>query len=206
MDFYDEILVNIQFCKMNLLTIMIPTLESRVDKLTKLIIELNNKKELLDNGDQIFIDVLSNYQSASIGFRRNILLQRANSKYVCFFDDDDMPTEFYLKRIVEGMVQDYDCCSMKGIYTVNGQNPEVFEHSLKYSSWRTNEGVEYPNVKYERTPNHLNCIKTEIAKQFTFKNVSHGEDNDWSDDINNSKKIKTEFYIEEPIYKYLKII
>ena len=187
---------------MTLLTIMIPTLDERIGKLSVLIKEL--KEQMVET--DITLDILLDYQQASIGFRRNLLLQRAESKYVCFFDDDDLPTPDYIKKISEGMLADYDCCSLKGIYTVNGQNPEIFEHSIKYSSWKTNDGVNYPDVKYERQPNHLNCIKTEIAKQFLFKDISHGEDNIWSDMIFESKKIQSEFYICEPIYQYLKII
>lgn len=205
---------------MSLLTIMIPTINDRVEKLLTLTTELYNQiigLSLIDfswslyypNKDyinQFKIDILTEYQDASIGFRRNVLLQRAESKYVCFFDDDDMPTESYLSNLCIGMLADKDCCSLKGIYTINGQNPEIFEHSIKYNSWKTNEGVLYPNVKYERPPNHLNCIKSEIAKQFKFKDLSHGEDSDWSNMIHQSGLIKTEHYIDTPIYQYLKIV
>jgi hypothetical protein len=188
----------------SLITIMIPTIDSRTYKLNRLLDEL--KRQSCYQIYNINLDVLLDYQDRSIGFRRNVLLQRANSEYVCFFDDDDMPTEFYIKELLIGTaVKKLDCCSLKGIYTVNGQNPEIFEHSIKYNSWKTNEGVTYPNVKYERPPNHLNCIKTEIAKKFLFNDKSHGEDCDWSNDIANSGLIKTEYYITEPIYQYLKI-
>ena len=193
---------------MNLLTIMIPSLDSRADKLNRLINELTLQNNTVNQNEvgNIIIDVYLEFQHASIGYRRNTLLGRANSKYVCFFDDDDMPTEHYINKMVAGMLQDVDCCSLKGIYTVNGQNPEIFEHSIKYNIWKTNEGTQYPNVKYERPPNHLNCIKSDIAKQFKFRDISHGEDNDWSDVLRDSKKIQTEYYIEQPIYQYLKTI
>jgi hypothetical protein len=186
---------------MKLLTILIPTINTRAGLLIRLLSELNN--QITDSS--IIIDVLMDYQDASIGFRRNILLNRAESKYICFFDDDDMPTQYYIESIMQGMINGYDCCSLKGIYTVNGSNPEIFEHSLKYSSWKTNENAVYPDVKYERPPNHLNCIKADIAKKFLFKDISHGEDNAWSDMIQESGLIKSEYYINKPIYNYLKI-
>lgn len=189
---------------MSLITIMIPTLDNRVDLLNRLINELNY--QIGDKIEQIKISVLKEHQHLSIGHRRNILLNNADTKYVCFFDDDDMPTPIFINSIYSGALLDTDCCSLKGIYTVNGQNPEVFEHSIKYNAWKTNEGVIYPEIKYERPPNHLNCIKTEIAKQLLFKEISHGEDNDWSNRLHESGKIKTEYYISEPIYNYLKII
>jgi glycosyltransferase involved in cell wall biosynthesis len=184
---------------------MIPTLDSRLEKLYRLMSELNKQISHNELIERIKLDVLLDYQNATIGFRRNILLQRADTEYVCFFDDDDMPTDTYISSLKKGMLESNDCCSLKGIYTVNGNNPEIFEHSIKYSSWKTNEGGAYPEIKYERPPNHLNCIKTEIAKHFLFKDISHGEDNDWSDKVFESGKIKSEYYIQDPIYQYLKI-
>jgi hypothetical protein len=187
---------------MSLLTILIPTISSRVDLLNMLVSEL--EKQINTVGLPIKIDILHDYQNISIGGRRNILLNRCESEYVCFFDDDDLPTDSYIENLAIGMLLNYDCCSLKGIYTVNGLNAEIFEHSLKYTKWSTNNNSIYPNVKYERPPNHLNCIKSVIAKQFFFEEINHGEDKIWSDNIQSSGMIKTEYYINEPIYKYLK--
>lgn len=191
---------------MSLIEIMIPTIDSRGILLNGLIYELHKQIENENANNDISISILTEHQNLSVGERRNILLQNAKSKYVCFFDDDDMPTDFYIKRIYEGAKSGADCCSLKGIYTVNGQNPEIFEHSINYKEWKTVENTLYPNVKYERPPNHLNCIKSEIAKSIHYNHINFGEDKIWSDAVFNTGLIKTEFPINEIIYQYLKII
>jgi glycosyltransferase involved in cell wall biosynthesis len=181
---------------------MIPTLDARRDLLNRLFQELNNQ---IQNRAGIKISILNDFQELSIGRRRNILLENTDSQYVCFFDDDDLPTPYYIEGIYNAALSGCDCASLKGIYTENGANPEIFEHSIKYKEWKTNYGVPYPNIKYERTPNHLNLIKRELAVQVRFEEISFSEDKIWSDKINELGLIKTEYYIEQPIYNYLKI-
>lgn len=136
----------------------------------------------------------------SIGFKRNELMRISKGKYVAFIDDDDRISDNYFNFIIPGMESGADCCSLKGIITEDGQNPLVFEHSIKYKEYKTNhEGMP---VRYERFPNHLNCIKSSIAKQFKFPEKNHGEDTDWATQIFKSGLIKTEHYIEEILYYY----
>lgn len=132
------------------------------------------------------------------GEKRNDLLQRASGKYVSYHDDDDWPEPHYIKLLMKAAESDCDCASLKGIITWDGINPEIFEHSLKYKEWRTTQN----EVKYERFPNHLNMIRSEIAKQFFFPHKDHGEDFDWSTLVHQSGALKTEFYIPEVIYNY----
>lgn len=186
---------------MSLLTILIPTLDSRNNLLNILLEEIQLQ---IKDKEGVKIQVLYDHQDLSVGKRRNILLENSDSKYVCFFDDDDMPTKDYIDEIYKAAISSCDCASLKGIYTENGLNPEIFEHSIKYDVWKTNYGVIYPNIKYERTPNHLNLIKRDLAIQVKFEEINFSEDKIWSDKIHKLGLIKTEYYIEKPIYKYLK--
>lgn len=135
-----------------------------------------------------------------IGTKRNHLLNKANGKYIAFIDDDDRISDNYFKLLFEGIEKGVDCCSLKGIITENGSNPLVFEHSIKYKEYKTNEDSN--PIRYERYPNHLNVIKASIAKQFKFPEVNHGEDTDWATQIFNSGLIRTEHYIDDVIYYY----
>lgn len=146
----------------------------------------------------------------SIGYKRNKLLEYSRGDYVAFIDDDDRIGENYFKRLLEGIEHDVDCCSLRGVITENGVNPLIFEHSLKYKEYKTNEhkkNTPIPiqiseSVVYERYPNHLNCIRSSIAKQFTFPDKNHGEDTDWATKIFNSGLLQMEHYIDEVIYFY----
>lgn len=136
----------------------------------------------------------------SIGEKRNRLLQKADGKYVCFIDDDDFVSDNYLPFIFEGINKGVDCCSLLGEITEDGKNPLLFEHSIKYKEYKTNT-PDKP-IRYERYPNHLNAIRSSIAKQFRFPEKNHGEDTSWAAQIHKSGLIKTEHYIPEIIYYY----
>lgn len=148
----------------------------------------------------------------SIGHKRNELLRLANGEYSAFIDDDDRISDNYFKLLFEGIEKGVDCCSLKGVITEDGKRPFIFEHSLKYKEYKTNEEVvmdldmigwnQHNKVKYERYPNHLNCIKSSIAKQFKFPEKNHGEDTDWATQIFKAGVLKSEHYINEFLYYY----
>jgi glycosyltransferase involved in cell wall biosynthesis len=190
------------------LSILVPTINKRLELLKSLL----NEFEKQIGGDLIiskteklrvmtFNDVeilIYSGDSETIGNKRNYLMQSAKGEYLCFFDDDDMPSEDYIKELLKGIESVADCISLRGIMTTNGSNPEVFEHSLKYKSWRTTKN----EIKYERYPNHLNCIKSNIAKQIKFPEINHGEDYDWSKKLHESGLLKSEYYTDKVLYHY----
>jgi hypothetical protein len=138
----------------------------------------------------------------TIGRKRNDLVARANAKYYCFADDDDLVSHNYIDLLMEGVHKDVDCCSLKGIITEDGKNPLIFEHSIKYHAYRTNEHSTEGQVRYERYPNHLNVVRTEIGKQFKFPEKNFGEDTDYATQLYKSQLVKTEHYISQIIYRY----
>lgn len=184
--------------KKHKLAILVPTISERGEMFEELKNELNdqiNKSGL----NAIVLHVIDNGQHP-IGKKRNELLGLGVrlADYVCFFDDDDWPSQNYISSLMFGINNNYDCCSLRGVMLTDGDNPELFEHSLRYTEWITTNNF----IKYERYPNHLNCIKSEIASQFKFKEISHGEDRVWSTEINNSGLLKREYYIPGVIYVY----
>lgn len=137
----------------------------------------------------------------TIGRKRNWLLDVADGDYVAHVDDDDRIGPNYLRLVMEGIERGVDCCSLVGEITEDGNNPLIFEHSIKYKEYRTNPDPT-TRVRYERFPNHLNTIKSSIAKKFRFPEKNHGEDTDFATKIFNSGIIKTEHEIQETIYLY----
>lgn len=188
---------------MTKLSILIPSLHSRAHLLKELRTIIHNQmvaNSLTENEVEVLVDV--DYGELSIGEKRNKLQQAAKGEYSCFIDDDDTVSAFYLKSIFEGIEKGVDCCSLRGVITWDGDNPEIFEHSIRYDSYKTNESATADEIKYERYPLHINVIKTSIAKQFKFPETSHGEDSDWSGQVFKSGLIKTEHYIDKVIYHY----
>lgn len=178
------------------LSLLIPTIKRHETLLAELMQELNKQIEPYEGQVEILID---DHETDSTGLKRNRLLKKAKGKYLAFFDADDKPSENYINWLMEGIEKDVDCCSLKGIITYDGVNPEIFEHSIKYSEWKSTNN----EIKHERYPNHLNCIKSSIAKKFKFPDQSWAEDKAWSDLVHQSGLIKTEHYIEGVLYHYL---
>jgi glycosyltransferase involved in cell wall biosynthesis len=181
------------------LSILILTIPGRHRTLDKLLSQLN--KQFTDNKLIPFEDYEILIQSdveKTIGEKRNDLLNRARGEYIAFIDDDDMISDYYIKSFIEGYDYSPDCYSLRGIITWDGQNPELFEHSIRYSAWATTEN----QIKYERFPNHLNFIKSSIAKQFSFQTINHGEDRDWSYQLHEAQALKKEYFIDKIIYNY----
>jgi hypothetical protein len=57
-------------------------------------------------------------------------------------------------------------------------------------------------VQY-RTLNHLNPVRTNIARKIKFSEKNIGEDMDYCDKLYQSKLISNEYYFEEIMYHYL---
>lgn len=187
-----------------LLSILICTVPERADMLRRLVDWLRWQMRQYPRQVEICVD---DRVGVSVGEKRQTLLERAIGKYIAFVDDDDWVASDYVSRILAAYVKyEYayrierpggpDCVSLVGEMTTDGGSSERFEHSLKYSKWETIDGV------HQRSPNHLNMVKRELALKvgFTAKNV--GEDHDYS--MRLRPLLETEVSSgEAPLYFYL---
>lgn len=180
--------------------ILIPWHEPYKRKFEVLSFELNRQITNLNLSDKVkVLDREDEY--GNIGKNRNALLDMCTREYLSFVDADDMISCDYIKDNYEAIKLNPDCVSLRGVITWDGSNPELFEHSIKYKAYVTTTNP----IKYERMPNHLNAIKSSIAKQFKFPEINHGEDTDWATQIHNSGLLKKEVYIDKVLYHYLYI-
>lgn len=179
------------------LSILIPTIPSRRDLFTQLMIMFYSQIGFLRAWADVEI-IFDDEVEPTIGHKRNSLLSRAKGKYVCFFDDDDEPSSDYLQKILKAVESNPDCCSLMGVITWDDGRPEIFEHSIKYTEYKTTSNV----VKYERYPNHLNVIRRNIANRFIFPEINHGEDTSWATHLFNFGILNRESEIEGIIYHY----
>lgn len=178
------------------LSILIPTLSSRTEQCLTLVDSLLDQIE--KSNYPVEVVTLYDEGQKSIGTKRNELIQMSKGEYICFVDDDDRIASNYIELIMDGIAHDVDCCSLRGVITWNGMDAAIFEHSIKYKAYIETEN----SIKYERFPNHLNCIRKSIANQFHFPDISFSEDTDWATQIFKSGLIKTEHYIDAVIYHY----
>ena len=171
------------------LSILIVTLKSRENLFL-------NLKRILKNQITPEVEVLvsCDEKELSIGTKRNNLLHNAAGDYICYVDDDDLVSPFYVSKILKAIEKTPDCVGIRGVITLKRIGPRIFEHSVQIKSW-----FEKDNIYY-RCPNHLNPIKKEIAQSVGFPDLSNQEDRVFSFGLQD--KLKTEILIEEPIYYY----
>ncbi len=182
----------------NILSLLICSLTERKVLLDELLACLS--PQLVD-GVQILIN--SDNGRKSVGRKRNELIKGATGKYIAFIDDDDIVSDDYVSLILNAVK---DNCDVVGIHLLMTRNGKIETecrtyHSLKYKSWWDEGDPDRLGKKrYFRNPNHLNPVKRKFAFVTGFPEVDSGEDHDYSKRL--LPLLKTEVYIEKPIYHY----
>lgn len=171
------------------LSILICTLESRTEKFLRLqsVLKSQTVKKPVE------IISLCDHGELTIGAKRQKLLESTTSEYVAFIDDDDLVPNDYVDKILHGLKNNPDCLNLNGvIFLSTGEC--YFKHSLEYKEWYDNNNVYY------RMPNHLNTIKRDLALRVGYKNLSRGEDYDFSQRL--LPLLKTENVVPGILYYY----
>jgi hypothetical protein len=181
------------------LSILIPSLRHRSDRLRQLLAAINDQINALPCPWSVELWVDVDDGRALVGTKRNRLLDRANGAFVVFVDDDDLVAPDYVARILGAIdgTPHCDCVSLRGVITTNGQNPRDFHHSIGYSAWGEVDG------RYVRTPNHLNAIRAAHARAARFPDAQCGEDSEFSNRLRALGLLKVEADSgPEPLYFY----
>jgi len=172
-----------------ILSILICTLEERkTEFLTRVLSIL--QPQIIDRDVEIVIS--TDNGEIPIGTKRNLALDSANGKYVCFIDDDDIVSDGYVDLVLLKSKEDSDVIVFNGIVTTNGWDIRLAKQGMEY------EYGEIDNVYY-RLPNHLAIHKKETINE-RFMDVRTGEDDEWAQ--RRLKEIKTQSRIDGIIYHY----
>lgn len=183
---------------MKILNILIATIKDREKEFKLLKKEFD--RQILENKlkDKVSIVYICDNREISVGLKRQKLLEKADAKWIVFFDDDDKPNKNYVKWIVEAIQQnkDIDCIGIRGKMTYNGVNPQTWCHRLKYKNWDSNiDGWDYV-----RPIIHFNPVLRTKALEAGFKDIRFGEDKDYSERLN--KLLTKEFFIDKELFLY----
>ena len=143
-------------------------------------------------GRDVEIIILTDNGEMPIGTKRNMSLNVANGKYVCFIDDDDIVSDKYVELVLSKIIEDSDVIVFNGIVTTNGSGVKMARQGMEY---------EYGEVDdvYYRLPNHLAIHKKKTMIE-RFMDVRTGEDDEWAQ--RRLKEIKTQSRIDEILYHY----
>lgn len=157
-----------------------------------MLLQIGNQDPALLARCQVIVDIDGG--EATIGAKRNRLLDAAVGDYIAFIDDDDCITETYLTRIFEGIEKGVDHVGVGMVFAPRWQRPVLVECSMKHE-WT------FDGDKYLRPPQHVCAVKRELAQKARFPEISFREDHAYA--LALKKLVKTEWVVTEPIYQYL---
>lgn len=166
---------------MKILSILMATTPDRSEMFVRLYNEIQRQISYMDTfhsslGEiEVLVDDSKRFLEGglSIGKKREALLNRVTGKYMCYLDSDESIAPNYLETLVRLCHQDKDACTFRAIAKTD-------------HFWGIiNMGLTYPDL--EASPNfvtlrnvwHVCPIKTTIAKEHKFNNISYGEDIEW---------------------------
>lgn len=165
-----------------ILSILIPSIPSRVDQLIGLVNELNRQKYLVDTVHPTLEKIEFVYDDSkpfkegglSIGKKRQKLVKEAKGKYVCFLDDDDLPAPNYLETLVRLCTQGKDVVTFRN-FTTTDTYWTMIDMSLEHAE----DEEATPNNIVKRRPWHCCPVRSHIAKEFPFPDTNYAEDAEW---------------------------
>lgn len=137
-----------------------------------------------------------------VGVKRQRLLESSNADYVSFVDDDDMVPGDYVPRIMDALGRRPDYVGFPVRISEDGVPQPMAQHSLRHPGWRT---VEHGTGGLLRDISHLNPIRRELALLGDFDIAGsdrYAEDYQWARQVRESGRVKTEEWIDEPMYFY----
>lgn len=177
----------------NKLSILIPSLVERKDKLQSL------REELDRQIGKRNVEVIhcTDDRQMSTGQKRNMLLMQSSGEYVAFVDDDDFVSPYYVEKVLAALSKNPDCSSLTGQIVFSDGYSRPFVHSLRFDSWID----DHAGKVYYRPPNHLNAVRRTIAIEVGFPPWYLGEDRSFSMGIRHH--LKKEEWIEGIIYTYV---
>lgn len=185
-----------------MLSILIPSIPERAERLNKLVKELERQKDFCSKvhdslgSVEIVVDDSKRFLQGglSIGDKRNDLLNRAFEDYVCFLDDDDWVSPDYIETLLRLCNEGKDVCTFKSLFKCDDYWTII---DMKLGS--VNDGAT-PENEVKRNAWHICPIRREIALKVKFSSLNHNEDWDWMNRV--LKNVKTEAKTNRILHNY----
>lgn len=152
--------------------------------------------ESLDMRVQVIIE--ADNGKITTGEKRNKLLARSEAQWICSIDDDDEISPRFVELILKALESNPDCVSLEGEMDCFYSAKRRFSHSLRHGPvWREEKDGQ---KRFLRPPNHLNTVRTTLAREAGFPNKVVGEDLEYSQRL--FPLLKTESVVNEILYFY----
>jgi FkbM family methyltransferase len=176
------------------LSILIATLTERKPLLDRLLAVLDPQCD----PQQVELLFFEDQGQATLGAKRQSLLERAKGEYVCVVDDDDLVSDDYIQQIFSALDSTPGAthCSLRGLMQTEGVPDVAFEHSTRHTAWAFVDGI------HVRPPNHLNTIRWDLAILAGYPTAAWAEDYTFSMRLRDMGLLTNEAWVEPTIYHY----
>ena len=188
---------------MIVLSILIPTIPERANKLTNLLTSLLRQREnlakwhpTLGEVEVLFSETKTFLEGGpSIGKKRESLVAKALGKYLCFLDDDEDIAPNYVETLVRLCRKHYDVITFRS-FIKNDFYWGLVDMSLNNP---TNEEAT-PEKIIRRKPWHICPVLSKHAKMFDFEDINYGEDWKWFEKV--LTRCHTEAHTDQILHSY----
>lgn len=186
------------------LSILIPTLNSRIDRFFPSIIKTLNVQIGRRNDIQV-LGLLDN-KTMTIGEKRNKLLSMATGEFIVYIDDDDRVSPDYIQQVMQSINEnpDADCIVYHCICKV-GNTEYYCRYGIEYEYTKLEPwSVQNTSVRKKQDwygkPAHTMVYRASLVKDEMFPHANAGEDFDWV--ARCWPKVKKQVKIEKVLYYY----
>ncbi len=188
---------------MNTLSILIPSIPSRRNKLLAIREELYKQAFAIHSTFPTvgYIEVLSDDSTSfldgglSIGKKRELLVRKAQGKYLCFLDDDDTISPDYVKTLLSLCSENNHVVTFRSLFKLTDYWGLV---NMSLSN-RFNEQAT-PERIIQRPPWHICPVWSEFARIYPFSDINNAEDFAWMEKV--LSHCQTESHTDKIIFQY----
>ena len=171
-------------------SILILTLPGRERFLARLQAVLRPQVE---GHDDVEVLVRVSDPQLDLGTNRQRMIESSSAEYISQIDDDDLVAQNYVPKILPLLDRDYVGFQLQMF--IDGQKQKPTYHSLRYKEWNADADGFYRDIS------HVNPIRRELALAVPMAG-GFGEDERWSNGMRQLGIVKTEHYVDEPMYFY----
>ena len=149
-----------------------------------------------EDQSRVEIIMLTDNKKLMLGDKRNVMVDIAQGRYVVFVDDDDRIEPDYLSTLLEaiGASPGVDVITFYASVTLNGGPAKICRYS---TGWDCDHNTA---DEYHRLPNHICCVKRELARKVSYPSILYGEDSGYSKLL--APLLTTERAINRVLYHY----
>lgn len=181
-----------------ILSILVCSVTNRFNTfLPNIINKLHSQAEQFDD---VEIICLMDNKKMMLGNKRNEMVNLSCGKYVVFIDDDDDITDNYIETLYLATQSNVDIINFTVSVSLNGGEYKPCLYNMDYENDYNESNTEGQIVSYHRLPNHIMCVKRELAIDTIYPSIIRGEDAGYSKSL--KPKLKSQLILNDTLYFY----